>query len=79
MLNRGNKITKLRKKKGWLQSDKAKALGIKIDFLLRQVVSLYDKEIFNRRKCVQKMQENNINVIHTYIQNCKIKQAFATK
>lgn len=79
MLNRGNKITKLRKKKGWLQSDKAKALGIKIDFLLRKVVSLYDKEIFNRRKSVQKMQENNINVIHTYIQNCKIKQAFATK
>jgi transcriptional regulator with XRE-family HTH domain len=113
MLNIGNKITLLRKEKGWSQGDlaeqisasreiigkyernenspslemalkMAKAFGVTVDFLLGEgEYSSYDKDTVDRLKDIQKMDSNTksvlFNVIDTYIQNFKSKQAFVTK
>ena len=62
----------------------AKAFGVTVDFLLGEgEYSSYDKETVDRLKDIQKMDSNTrsvlFNVIDTYIQNFKTKQAFATK
>ena len=62
----------------------AKAFGVTVDFLLGEgEYSSYDKETVERIKDIQKMDSNTksvlFNVIDTYIQNFKTKQAFATK
>ena len=113
MLNIGNKISLLRKEKGWSQGDlaeqiaasreiigkyernenspslemalkMAKAFGVTVDFLLGEgEYSSYDKDTVERIKNIQKMDSDTksvlFNVIDTYIQNFKTKQAFATK
>jgi len=112
MLNIGNKISLLRKEKGWSQGDlaeqiaasreiigkyernenspslemalkMAKAFGVTVDFLLGEgEYSSYDKDTVERIKNIQKMDSDTksvlFNVIDTYIQNFKTKQAFAT-
>lgn len=60
----------------------ANAFGITVDFLLGQgEYGAYDKETVNRINGIQKMDEQTkhilFNVIDTYIQNFKTKQAFA--
>lgn len=60
----------------------AKAFGVTVDFLLGEgEYSSYDKETIERLKDIQKMDSNTksilFNVIDTYIQNFKTKQAFA--
>ena len=62
----------------------AKAFGVTVDFLLGEgEYSSYDKDTVDRLKSIQKMDINTknilFNVIDTYIQNFKTKQAFATK
>jgi len=62
----------------------AKAFGVTVDFLLGEdEYSSYDKDTVDRLKSIQKMDVNTksvlFNVIDTYIQNFKTKQAFATK
>ena len=61
-----------------------KAFGVTVDFLLGEgEYSSYDKDTVERLKNIQKMDSNTktilFNVIDTYIQNFKTKQAFATK
>ena len=111
MLNIGNKITELRKKKGWSQGDLAKQVGasreiigkyerndnlpsiemalkiaqafeITVDFLLGEgEFAEYDKKIIDRINNIHKMDEQTrsilFNVIDTYIQNFRTKQAFS--
>jgi len=60
----------------------AKAFGVTIDFLLGEgEYASYDKETVERLKGIQKMDDRTKNVlfdvIDTYIQNFKTKQAFA--
>ena len=110
-LNIGNKISLLRKEKGWSQGNLAeqieasreivgkyernenlpsvemtlkiaKAFGITVDFLLGEgEYATYDKDTMDRIKSIQKMDAGTknilFNVIDTYIQNFKTKQAFA--
>lgn len=62
----------------------AKAFGVTVDFLLGEgEFSAYDKETVERIQNIQKMDDSTrsilFNVIDTYIQNFKTKQAFATK
>lgn len=62
----------------------AKAFGVTVDYLLGEgEYSSYDKDTVDRLKSIQKMDANTkgvlFNVIDTYIQNFKTKQAFATK
>jgi transcriptional regulator with XRE-family HTH domain len=62
----------------------SKAFGVTVDFLLGEgEYSSYDKDTVERLKDIQKMDSNTktvlFNVIDTYIQNFKTKQAFATK
>jgi transcriptional regulator with XRE-family HTH domain len=62
----------------------AKAFGVTVDFLLGEgEYSSYDKDTVERIKNIQEMDSNTqsvlFNVIDTYIQNFKTKQAFATK
>jgi len=62
----------------------AKAFDVTVDFLLGEgEYSSYDKDTVERLKDIQKMDSNTksvlFNVIDTYIQNFKTKQAFATK
>jgi len=62
----------------------AKAFGITVDFLLGEgEYSSYDQDTIDRIKNILKMDTNTklvlFNVIDTYIQNFKTKQAFATK
>ena len=61
-----------------------KAFGVTVDFLLGEgEYSSYDKDTVERLKNIQKMDSNTktilFNVIDTYIQDFKTKQAFATK
>ncbi len=113
MLNIGNKITLLRKEKGWSQGylaeqieasreiigkyernenspslemafKMAKAFGVTVDFLLGEgEYSSYDQDTIDRITNIQKMDSVTksvlFNVIDTYIQNFKTKQAFTTK
>ena len=50
---------------------------------MKDEYSSYDKDTVDRLKSIQKMDVNTksvlFNVIDTYIQNFKTKQAFATK
>jgi len=60
----------------------AKAFGVTVDFLLGQgKYSSYDKDTVDRIENIQKMDASTkgvlFNVIDTYIQNFKTKQAFA--
>lgn len=62
----------------------AKAFGVTVDYLLgEREYSSHDKDTVDRLKSIQKMDANTkgvlFNVIDTYIQNFKTKQAFATK
>ena len=62
----------------------SKVFGVTVDFLLGEgEYSSYDKDTVDRLKSIQKMDTNTktvlFNVIDTYIQNFKTKQAFATK
>ena len=62
----------------------AKAFGVTVDYLLGEgEYSSYDKDTVDRLKSIQKMDANTknvlFNVIDTYVQNFKTKQAFATK
>jgi len=62
----------------------AKAFGVAVDFLLGEgEYSTYDQDTIDSIKSIQKMDTNTksvlYNVIDTYIQNFKTKQAFATK
>jgi transcriptional regulator with XRE-family HTH domain len=62
----------------------AKAFGVTVDFLIGESeYSSYDQDTIDRIKNIQKMDMNTksvlFNVIDTYIQNFKTKQAFATK
>ncbi len=62
----------------------SKAFGVTVDFLLGEgEYSSYDKDTVDRLKSIQKMDATTksvlFNVIDTYIQNFKTKQAFATK
>ncbi len=62
----------------------AKAFDVTVDYLLGEgEYSSYDKDTIERLKNIQKMDANTkgvlFNVIDTYIQNFKTKQAFATK
>jgi len=62
----------------------AKAFDVTVDYLLGEgEYSSYDKDTVERLKNIQKMDANTkgvlFNVIDTYIQNFKTKQAFATK
>ncbi len=62
----------------------AKAFGVTVYYLLGEgEYSSYDKDTVDRLKSIQKMDANTkgvlFNVIDTYIQNFKTKQAFATK
>ena len=59
----------------------AKALGVTVDFLIGEGENAsYDKETVDRINDIQKMDINTkgilFNVIDTYIQNFKTKQAF---
>jgi transcriptional regulator with XRE-family HTH domain len=59
----------------------AKVFGVTVDFLLGEgEYSSYDKDTVNRLRDIQKMDPNTktvlFNVIDTYIQNFKTKQAF---
>ncbi len=61
----------------------AKAFDITVDFLLGEGdFASYDKETLARLENIQKMDDNTrsvlFNLIDTYIQNFKTKQAFAT-
>ena len=63
---------------------KAKAFGVTVDFLLGEgEYSSYDKDTIDRLKSIQKLDVDTknilFNLIDTYIQNFKTKQAFATK
>ncbi len=60
----------------------AKAFGVTVDFLLGESeFASYDSETVSRIKNIQKMDNNTqgilFNVIDTYIQNFRTKQAFA--
>ena len=60
----------------------AKAFGVTVDFLLGEVeYASYDKDTVERINNIQKMDNETrsilFNVIDTYIQNYKTKQAFA--
>jgi len=60
----------------------AKAFGVTVDFLLGEgEYAAYDKDTIDRLKNIQKMDTDTkgvlFNVIDTYIQNFKTKQAFA--
>lgn len=60
----------------------AKAFGVTVDFLIGESENAsYDKETVERINDIQKMDRNTksilFNVIDTYIQNFKTKQAFA--
>lgn len=111
-LNIGDKISALRKKKGWSQTQLAQQIGasreiigkyernenspsiemalkmanafdITVDFLLGYgEYASYDKQIIERIRDIQKMDDRTKNilfdVIDTYIQNFKTKQAFAS-
>lgn len=60
----------------------AKAFDVTVDFLIGDGESShYDKETVNRINAIQKMDSNTrsilFNLIDTYIQNFKTKQAFA--
>ena len=60
----------------------ANAFGVTVDFLISQIENAsYDKETVERINDIQKMDTNTkdvlFNVIDTYIQNFKTKQAFA--
>ena len=60
----------------------AKAFGVTVDFLIGEGENAsYDKEMVERINDIQKMDANTkgflFNVIDTYIQNFKTKQAFA--
>lgn len=62
----------------------AKAFGVTVDSLLGEgEYASYDKDTIDRIKNIQKMDSNTksvlFNVIDTYIQNFKTKQAFAAK
>ena len=62
----------------------AKAFGVTVDYLLGEdEYSSYDKDTIDRLKSIQKLDTNTksilFNLIDTYIQNFKSKQAFATK
>lgn len=62
----------------------AKAFGVTVDYLLGEgEYSSYDKDTVDRLKSIQKLDANTktilFDVIDTYIQNFKTKQAFATK
>jgi len=62
----------------------AKAFGVTVDYLLGEgEYSSFDKDTVDRLMSIQKMDANTkgvlFNVIDTYIQNFKTKQAFATK
>jgi len=62
----------------------AKAFGVTVDFLLGEgEYASYDKDTIDRIQNIQKMDNNTksvlFNVIDTYIQNFKTKQAFAAK
>ena len=62
----------------------AKAFEVTVDFLVGEgEYSSYDKDTMDRLKSIQKLDINTknilFNVIDTYIQNFKTKQAFATK
>ncbi len=62
----------------------AKAFEVTVDFLLGEgEYSSYDKDTIERIKNIQKMDSDTksvlFNVIDTYIQNFKTKQAFAAK
>lgn len=62
----------------------AKAFGVTVDYLLGEgEYSSYDKDTIDRLKSIQKLDSNTksvlFNLIDTYIQNFKSKQAFATK
>ena len=62
----------------------SRAFGVTVDFLIGEGESAsYDKETVDRINDIQKMDNNTksvlFNVIDTYIQNFKTKQAFATK
>lgn len=59
----------------------AKAFGVTVDFLLGEgEYAAYDKDTIDRLKNIQKMDADTqgvlFNVIDTYIQNFKTKQAF---
>lgn len=59
----------------------AKAFGVTVDFLIGEGENAsYDKETVDRINSIQKMDEGTknvlFNVIDTYIQNFKTKQAF---
>lgn len=61
----------------------ANAFGVTIDFLIGQgEYASYDKEVIDRVKGIQQMDEKTksilYNVIDTYIQHFKTKQAFAS-
>ena len=60
----------------------SKAFGVTVDFLIGEGENAsYDKETVERINDIQKMDANTkgvlFNVIDTYIQNFKTKQAFA--
>lgn len=60
----------------------AKAFGVTVDFLLGEgEYSSYDKDTIDRINNIQKLDQSTrsilFNVIDTYIQNFKTKQAFA--
>jgi len=60
----------------------AKAFGVTVDFLLGESdFASYDKETISRIRNIQKMDNDTrgilFNVIDTYIQNFRTKQAFA--
>jgi transcriptional regulator with XRE-family HTH domain len=60
----------------------AKVFGVTVDFLIGESENAsYDKETVERINDIQKMDANTkgvlFNVIDTYIQNFKTKQAFA--
>lgn len=107
----GDKITQLRKQKGWSQTELAKqisasreaigkyernealpsvetakkianAFGVTLDFLVDDATTpSLDKETVKRINDIQEMDVNTknilFNVIDTYIQHFKTKQAFA--
>ena len=62
----------------------AKVFGVTVDFLLGEgEYATYDKDTVDRLQNIQKMDSGTkvilFNLIDTYIQNFKTKQAFATK
>ena len=61
-----------------------KVFGVTVDFLLGEgEYASYDTDTIERLKSIQKLDDNTrkilFNVIDTYVQNFKTKQAFATK